>query len=183
MHQYHSFSNNWTKCARKILEKILIFSCENLKLGTYFAEKITQKAKNLHDGQSRKILTLYHCTCLKHNHQHYFLDEDFSWSELGLAGPSPSVWVLHALAFHWIPITALGAVILRWSPEASVATSRAARRGRDARPALVDHLKNLVTGGSTLTYRGSQKKRTFRMMLAQSPFAGTPCVWRLVISY
>ena len=47
----------------------------------------------------------------------------------------------------------LGAVILRWSPEAPVATSRAARRGRDARPALVDHLEEF--GGNTLTYMGN----------------------------
>ena len=44
----------------------------------------------------------------------------------------------------------LGAVILRWSEVAPVATSRAARRGGDARPALVDHLEEF--GGNTLTY-------------------------------
>ena len=69
---------------------------------------------------------------------------------------------MHALAFHWIPITApekakilkcpemkgiLGAVILRWSPEGSVATSFAARRGRDTRLALVDYLEEF--GGNT----------------------------------
>ena len=57
----------------------------------------------------------------------------------------------------------LGAVILRCShscgleaqaqAEASVATSRAARRGGDARPALVDHLEEF--GGNTLTYMGN----------------------------
>ena len=128
-------------------------------------EKITPMAKILHDHRLRLILTLYHCTCLLNIISNIiYLDEDFSWSGLGLAGSSPWVRILHALAFHWIPITApekakilkyldmkgiLGAVILRWSEETSVATSRAARRGRKARPALVDHLEEF--GGNTLT--------------------------------
>ena len=132
--------------------------CVNLKIRDLFCGKIYTDRQQF----TLQTLTLYHCTCLKHNQQHYRLDEDFSWSRLGLAGPSPWVRILHAFAFHWIPITApekakilkcpemkgiLGAVILRWSPEGSVATSFAARRGRDTRLALVDYLEEF--GGNT----------------------------------
>ena len=166
MHQYHSFKYNWAKCSlKKFWRKFAFIVCKHKNKGLILQ-------KNLHRWQkyyttaSRDKFWL--CTIVLVLNNIIYLEEDFSWSGLGLAGPSPWVRNLHALAFHWIPITApekdkilkyldmkgiLGAVILSWSPEGSVATSRAARRGRDTRPALVDHLEEF--GGNTLTYMGN----------------------------
>ena len=54
--------------AKKFWRKFAFIVCKQKNKGLILRKKFTQMAKILHDGQSRQILTLYHCTCLK---QHY----------------------------------------------------------------------------------------------------------------
>ena len=104
MHQYHSFKYNWAKCSlKKFWRKFAFIVCKHKNKGLILQ-------KNLHRWQkyyttaSRDKFWL--CTIVLVLNNIIYLEEDFSWSGLGLAGPSPWVRNLHALAFHWIPITA-----------------------------------------------------------------------------